>query len=173
MKLAEVAAPEAMVTDVMFVVSPVSRKTPPADDVDRSTVSAAPVARFPLPSSRATVIVPEVTPAVEVWGAVVMTNFVAATELNVAVTFCAVFPILKLHELPAQPVTPPLALLQPAKTDPALAVAVSVPTSLFAVATLQVVEHNWLFAGLVVSVTCTWPLPVPEKLTVRLLFAAV
>ena len=105
-----------------------------------------------------------------------MTNFVAVTTLNVAVTLWALPPMLKLHGVVVpEHDTPPVALLQPAKTDPTPAVAASVPWSLFPIESLQVPgdEHNRLFPESSVSVICTWPLPVPAKVTAKFLAAAL
>jgi hypothetical protein len=68
-------APLAIVTLVMLVVSPVLRKLPAVELVVKFTVCVlVAVATLPYASSNCTVIVPDVTPAVNVCAAVVYTN---------------------------------------------------------------------------------------------------
>src|SRR5689334_10151892 len=69
--------------------------------------------------------------------------------------------------------TPELAPLQPAKKDPAVAVAARLPRSLFPVDVVHVAEHSRLLEESVVSVIWTCPEPVPAIDTVRFFAAAM
>ena len=95
-------------------------------------------------------------------------------SLNVAVTDWPVFPIEKLQVLPVHPVTPADWTLQPTNTEPVLAVAVIVPTSLLPRATGQGFGEpvqEVLSPGVVVSETTTEPAPFPAKVIVRFLLS--
>src|SRR5207244_3906662 len=62
---------------------------------------------------------------------------------------------------------------QPTNVDPPVAVAASVPVSLLPrFDTVQVVVHVTLLLGAVVSLTATFPVPVPAKVIVRSFLAA-
>ena len=81
-----------IVAEVIVVVSPVSRNTPPAEVDDKPTSVDPEVAGFPNVSRRCTVIVPDVTPAVSVCDDVVNTKLVADAPVMVSAWFPEVSP---------------------------------------------------------------------------------
>jgi hypothetical protein len=91
-------------------------------------------------------------------------------SVNVAVTDCALLLMLKLQGevVPTHPDNPPVTRLQPANIELLLALALRLPTSLFPTPlTVQVAVQVIEFAGFVVSVIFTVPVPVPAKVIVR------
>ncbi len=95
-------------------------------------------------------------------------------SVNVAVTDCFEFPMLKLQgeAVPVHPENPLVARLQPAKVELLFALALRVPESLFPTPlTVQVAVQVIEFAGFVVSVIFTVPVPVPAKVIPRVLAA--
>jgi len=124
----------------------------PVPEVVKLTV---PVGVVGLPEVSVTVAVQLVlTPANTLFGEQ-LTVVVVGFLLKVTVTDWLAFPMLKLQELPEQPVIPELCRLHPAKVFPELAVAASIPTSLLPVATVHVVVQVVLLPGAVVSDTAT------------------
>ena len=98
--------------------------------------------------------------------------------LNVTVSACAAFDMLKLQGLvvPVHVVVPPLTNvpLQPVNADPAFAVTVNVPVALLSRATLHVATHGFGLgagdAGLT-PLNATEPPPDPANVSTRFLFA--